>query len=268
MLRIITGAVLLVILWASVVPAPRTVFVAMALLAISIANWECYRMLRQRCDRPLRWMGIVTSWAVVWSFVGQPPTYDVVLPLVLLVITSTTLVMWRRSTPAEMLESVCSTLFPVFFISLTLGHLVALRCLPGDSGKAPLMMLFICVILGDTVAFYVGSTFGRHKLAPSLSPKKSWEGALGGVAASVIGALIAHFWFYPELPLGHAVILGVLLGLAGIQGDLAASLVKRASGVKDSSRLLPGHGGLLDRTDSLLFAGPILYYYYVMVLQG
>ena len=99
-------------------------------------------------------------------------------------------------------------------------------------------------------------------MAPRLSPKKSWEGALGGILASVGGAAAAQYWFHPALPLGHALALGVVLGLAAIFGDLS----KRAVGVKDSSSLVPGHGGILDRTDSLLFAGPILYYHHTFFL--
>jgi phosphatidate cytidylyltransferase len=105
-------------------------------------------------------------------------------------------------------------------------------------------------------------------MAPVLSPHKSWEGALAGMVASVLGALMAQAWFYQRLPLGHALILGVTIGIAAILGDLAESMLKRAVGVKDASRLVPGHGGLMDRTDSLLLAGPWLYHYYVWFLQG
>jgi phosphatidate cytidylyltransferase len=105
-------------------------------------------------------------------------------------------------------------------------------------------------------------------MAPVVSPKKTWEGAAGGVLGSVAGALVAHAWFFNRLPVGHAVALGVLLCGAGILGDLAESMLKRAAGVKDSSALLPGHGGVLDRVDSLLVAAPVLYYYWGVFLAG
>ena len=95
-----------------------------------------------------------------------------------------------------------------------------------------------------------------------LSPNKSWEGALAGLTFSLLGALTVQMWFFQRLPLGHALALGLALGVAAILGDLAESMLKRSVGVKDTSRLLPGHGGLLDRLDSLLFAGPLLFYYY------
>jgi phosphatidate cytidylyltransferase len=130
------------------------------------------------------------------------------------------------------------------------------------------MLLFICVIFGDTTAYYVGTAFGRRRMAPELSPRKSWEGAAGAVVGSTAGALIAHFWFYQKLPLAHALAIGILLGAAGVLGDLAESMIKRACGVKDSSGLLPGHGGVLDRIDGLLFAAPALYLYLNLFLRG
>ena len=143
-----------------------------------------------------------------------------------------------------------------------------MRFIPGEDGEDLLMLLFVCVVLADIAAYYVGRAVGRRRLAPVLSPKKTWAGAVAGVAASMAGALVAQAWFYQRLAPGHALVLGFALGLAAIVGDLAESMVKRSANVKDSSRLLPGHGGLLDRTDSLLFAGPLLFYYYRWFLGG
>jgi phosphatidate cytidylyltransferase len=126
----------------------------------------------------------------------------------------------------------------------------------------------LCVTLSDTGAYYAGSAFGSHRMAPVISPKKSWEGVAGGVIGSLIGALLGHFWFFQRLPLAHALALGVVLCAAGILGDLGESMLKRTAGVKDSSALLPGHGGVLDRVDSLLVAAPVLYYYWMVFLAG
>jgi phosphatidate cytidylyltransferase len=213
-------------------------------------------------------LGLVAGLAVVWSFLDVAPRFGPELPLVWLVLTAIVLAMWRRAEPREMLESSTYTVCPVLFVGLGLAFLAGLRSMPGEDGEDLLMLLFGCIILADTAAYYVGSWIGKRRLAPLLSPNKSWEGALAGLAASMLGALIAQSWFYQRLPLAHALTLGVLLGLAAIVGDLAESTLKRAVGVKDASRLLPGHGGLLDRTDSLLFAGPLLYYYYRWFLQG
>ncbi len=154
------------------------------------------------------------------------------------------------------------------FIGLTMGYVVGLRAVPDPDGSDLVTLLFVCVILGDTAAFYVGTTIGRHKMAPQISPNKSWEGFAGAMVGSVLGALLAHFWFYQRLPLVHVAPVGLILGTTGALGDLAESVVKRACGVKDSSALVPGHGGIFDRTDNLLLAPAVLYYYYTWFLQG
>ena len=198
----------------------------------------------------------------------QPPIIETCLPLI--AVTSLTVVMaiWRRKDAAEMLGTTLNTLFPVIFVGLALGYLVKIRTIPGEDGGDLLLLVLVCVIFADAAAYYVGSSIGKHRMAPRLSPNKSWEGALGGMLASVGGAVLAHFWFFQRLPIGHAIAIGLILGGLAILGDLAESLVKRAARVKDSSNLIPGHGGLLDRSDSLLFTGPALYYYYLLFLKG
>ena len=266
MLRIATAAVLLPLMWAMINHAPPVAFIAFMTLVISLGCWEAYRMLGRRWARPFTWLGIATVWAVIWSCAGLEPAFGVTLPLVTLTILALIVAMWRRDTPEEMLATCLATVFPVLFIGLTLGHVVGLRVMPGDIGQGALMFLFICVIFADIAAFYVGTMIGRNRMAPRLSPKKSWEGAVGGILASVGGALLAQRWCHPSLSLDHAVALGAVLGLAAILGDLSESLLKRAVGTKDSSSLVPGHGGVLDRTDSLLFSAPILYYHHLLFL--
>jgi phosphatidate cytidylyltransferase len=206
--------------------------------------------------------------ALAWSFLDAKPVVSAAVPLV--VVTAAALVgaMLRRDAPASMLGTASSTLFPVLFVGLTLGCVVGLRSRPGEDGTDTLLLLLVCVICSDTAAFYLGTALGRRRMAPVLSPGKTWEGAAGGLVASVGGALVAHFWFYQRLSVAHALAIGVLLSVAGVCGDLAESMVKRAAGAKDSSALLPGHGGLLDRVDSLLLAGPAFYYYYRLFLEA
>lgn len=267
MRRIATAIVLLLALWAATFPAPFPVFVAVAALGIAAACWEGYRLLRHRGDRPFSVVGILVSWGLVWAFSGLEPRFEVLLPLLAGIILVPGLAMARRDEPIEMLAATRSTLFPIAFVALPLSFLVGLRAF-GEQGKWLLVLLFLVVALGDTMAFYVGSLVGRHRMAPTISPKKTWEGAAGGLVFGVAGSLAFATWIVPEIPLHHAAILGLLLAVAGMVGDLAESMLKRAIGVKDSSNLLPGHGGLLDRTDSLLFTAPILYYYYSYFLQG
>jgi phosphatidate cytidylyltransferase len=268
MLRIASAAILGSIVWAAIKLAPLWAFFLLAFLFIIGACLEMYRMLDAFGARPFRWIGLAASGAVVWSMLGIEPTFHTCMPLIGVTILTVVMAIWRRGDPAEMLGASLHTLFPVLFVGMALGYLPRIRTLPGEDGSDLLLLTLVCVIFTDVGAFYVGSTFGRHRLAPRLSPKKSWEGAVGGVLMGVGAAVVAHFWFFHRLPIGHAIAIGIILGVAAILGDLAESLVKRAAGVKDSSNLIPGHGGLLDRCDSLLFSGPILYYYYLYLLKG
>lgn len=256
------------VVWVSLKLAPAWVFYALAFVMILGGCWELYRMLDKCGARPFHWLGLAATAAMLWSFVGREPSFHPCLPLISIIMLSLVMAVWRREDPPQMLRAAMHTIFPVLFVGLALGYLIMIRSIPGEDGTDLILLVLICPIFADTAAYYVGSSIGKHRLAPRLSPKKSWEGALGGIVGSIIGALLAHFWFYQRLPLSHAIVIGLVLGAAAIAGDLAESLVKRAAGVKDSSNLIPGHGGLLDRSDSLLFAGPILYYYYMIFLQG
>jgi len=138
-----------------------------------------------------------------------------------------------------------------------------LACLPllrrFDHGLVWIILLLAVTWLGDTGAYFAGRAFGKTKLYQKISPKKTWEGAVGGLALSVVGALvICHFWL-PDVGLIQMALLAAVLDCAGVAGDLAESMLKRSFGVKDSGSIMPGHGGILDRIDSLLFSGPLLY---------
>lgn len=145
------------------------------------------------------------------------------------------------------------------YIPLLMSYLVLLREM--DHGVKWIFLLLIIVMSGDTAAFYVGSSFGKRKLYPIVSPNKSVEGMVGGLGGSIIGTLLAGATFFPELTIAAAVATAFFVGLLGQLGDLFESLLKRSFGVKDSGNIFPGHGGMLDRLDSVLFAAPALYIY-------
>lgn len=150
------------------------------------------------------------------------------------------------------------------YISFCLAHLVLIRSLPQGAGW--LLVLTAITAGGDTGAFYIGSTLGRHKLCPRISPKKTVEGAIGGVGAGILCAMATGWYFLPQVSPFLIGLAALLLSLVSIAGDLTESVIKRSVGVKDSGRLLFGHGGVLDRIDSLLIAGPALYY--LLLLLG
>jgi len=149
-------------------------------------------------------------------------------------------------------------LLGLFYLPLLLGHLVLLRQLP--EGRGWVFMVLFAVMACDSLAYFVGVKFGRHKLYPQVSPKKSIEGSLGGLFGSCLGVWLAGALFLPRYGIGQIIFIGLLLGVVGQVGDLFESLLKRACGVKDSGGTFPGHGGVLDRLDSLLFAFPLAFY--------
>ncbi len=151
------------------------------------------------------------------------------------------------------------TVTGLLYIGLTLSYLVLTRLLP--EGEWFIIFLLLVTWAGDTGAYYVGTLCGQHALAPRISPKKTVEGLIGGMTVATIAAYVARWWFLPALSLFDCLILPLLLTGAGLWGDLVESAIKRSAGVKDSGGLLPGHGGMLDRIDSLLFTAPAFYYY-------
>jgi len=133
-------------------------------------------------------------------------------------------------------------------------------------GTGLLLFTFALIWINDTGAYFTGVTFGKHPLAPHISPKKSVEGLIGGVSATVIAAIVArHYWMH-SVSLLDVVIIALGVSIVGTLGDLVESAFKRDSGIKDSGTILPGHGGVLDRFDSLLFAVPFVYWYYRLVM--
>lgn len=144
------------------------------------------------------------------------------------------------------------------YVGWLLSHLVFIRQLP--DGFHYVILLLAATWSTDTAAYFVGMNLGRHKLAPTLSPKKTIEGAAGGAAGSILAALLVGL-LAPQMALYHYILIGLLVGLIGLVGDLAESALKRMAGLKDSGAVIPGHGGVLDRFDSMLFTGPAVYYY-------
>lgn len=150
----------------------------------------------------------------------------------------------------------------IVYIAFSISHLVLLRYL--DKGNLWIIFLFLVIIANDTFAYYMGRRFGRRKLSPLISPKKTIEGSVSGLAGGIIIAAMFQQIFLTKVLLGEAVLLAIFMGIAGQLSDLFESLIKRSADVKDSGSILPGHGGVLDRIDSLIFPIPALYYYLII----
>lgn len=270
MTRLVTGVALLALFVLVLLRGPMLGFVALVGAGGGIAMWEGYGLLERRGARPFKVLGTLGTVGTMALFLF-PRTPDPVWGPALAVMATTAAAllaaMTRREDPPAMLEAASATLFPYLFIGLSLAYTVGLRAIDDRAGRDLPLLLLLCLAASDSAALYVGRSLGRHPLSPRLSPKKSWEGAAAGLGAAVFAAFVARATFYTRLTPGHCVALGLVLGLAGILGDLAESMVKRAAGAKDSSAILPGHGGVLDRADSLLFTAPVLYYYYFLFLD-
>ena len=159
-----------------------------------------------------------------------------------------------------------------FYLSLFLGSLILIRESPFATGYATGGKIIACVFLSiwmlDTFAYFTGKMFGKHKLFPVISPKKTVEGGIGGLAGAIGAVVVAKYIFFQQLPLHHAVIIGLIIGILGQLGDMIESFFKRSTGVKDASSILPGHGGILDRFDSLIFVSPFIYGYVRLILTN
>jgi phosphatidate cytidylyltransferase len=270
MTRVLTALALLALFVFVLLRGPLLGFYALVAVGGGIAVWEAYTLLERRGARPFKLLGTAASIATMTVFlfpdvpspVGGPACAVMATTIAILIAT-----MARREDPEAMLEAATATMFPFLFVGLSLAHTVGLRAIDDRAGRDLPLLLLLCLAASDSAALYVGRSLGRHRLAQSLSPKKSWEGAIAGLGASVFAAFVGLWTFYTRLTPLHCVALGLLLGFAGILGDLAESMVKRAAGAKDSSAILPGHGGILDRADSLLFTAPVLYYYYFLFLD-
>jgi phosphatidate cytidylyltransferase len=228
-----------------------------------LAAFEFYRMVAAAKVPPLTYFGLV--WALL--FILSPHfVYFTLSPLLLTtaVILPLIYLLWRPR--KEAFASWVWTIAGILYLGLLLSHFVALRGL--DMGRNWVFFALFTTFASDTAAFFIGRRFGRRKLAPHISPSKTWEGAIAGV----LGAIIIGLCFIPPTPLslplnyGQAVLLGLLVSIFGQLGDLIESMLKRNMGVKDSSQLIPGHGGFLDRIDSVVFAGVVVYYYAIWVI--
>jgi phosphatidate cytidylyltransferase len=268
--RIITAIIFLPILIASIlIPSLQPLFVVLAAAAMVLGLYEFYLLAAKQGIKADAAAGYLASVAlfVIFYFAtpNAPDRLDLQsLILVLLLLTIGTLIAatFRGAAFEKMIASVGTTILGVFYVALLGGHLVALRTGFPQKLSAHLLSFFFLVLMGSDIgAYYVGRAIGKHKLAPKISPGKTWEGVVGGVVAGLALATLAHFWFFQELPLKWALPLAAVMTILGILGDLAESALKRGAGAKDAAKILPGHGGVLDRLDSLLFNAPLLYYF-------
>jgi len=266
--RILTAVVLLPILIASILfDQLAIVFCVLVAAAIVLGEIEFWLVARKKQVRADATAGLLSGLALLTIFYfttpGKLPDLLMIqLILLLLVVGSLTAAMVRGAPYDRMILSVSVTILSVMYVALLGGHLIALRVGFAPALSRHLLSFFFLVVMGsDVAAYYGGRTFGRHKLAPNISPGKTWEGAAAGMLASLLLAVASHYWFFLNLPIKLALPLAAVMNVMGVLGDLTESALKRSVGMKDTAQFLPGHGGILDRIDSLLFNAPVIYYF-------
>ena len=241
-------------------------------MQVTLGLVEFYRMMKRRGSRPYRRLGIATSLTLLWiCFRPDVPYVGFLVTSVLLLVLALEL---RRPEARQRVEDIAVTCFGVLYVGWLSAHLVLLRELPWRAGTgypegaSYVLLAFFVTWSCDVGGFAIGMAFGRNRPWRSISPRKSVEGAIGAFAFAVAAAFIARAWFAPYLNVRDAAVIGLLVGVFAQVGDLVESLLKRDALHGDSSDLIPGHGGVLDRFDSLLFAAPAIYYYLSVVVFG
>ena len=286
LIPVVVGLVLLTPTWAvAVATAVFTVLALWEYFALGEAiGHRAYRVLTVSCSLLL----IYVQWRVLRPFVHmslsvgtvtaglRPPAsspglsrisamYSTGSIFFVFVLGLMVLILWTRRPLVEALPAAGISSSALLLVAFPLSYAVRLH---GWHEDGPKLLLFALVITwaGDSTAYFVGRAMGKHPLAPQVSPKKSWEGSVGGMVGSLIAGWAFSYWI--RIPVGHLLAMGAIGNVAGQMGDLLESAYKRSAGVKDSGGLLPGHGGILDRIDALILCIPVIWYYVVLVNPG
>ncbi len=250
--RVLAAAILIPLVLASIFYVPRPIFLVLIDLVLVLALWELFGLLG-RLGAARYWLTfpVVVGLPWIWCYRG-----DWVLPY--LVLGSILVMSWCVLAIRDMASGFPSAAGNLLAL-LYLGIPMSIPGLLQADHARELLLILVTIWMTDTAAYFTGKFFGRHKITPAISPSKSLEGYLAGFAAAAVTVPIYSHFLLPSWSVTFALLTGFVLGVLGTIGDLFESVLKRGAGIKDSSNLIPGHGGVLDRIDSLLFAFPSYY---------
>ena len=241
-------------------------FVVLIEVVCLLSMWEYFSIVSDAKGKAVSVVmiaGILVGALII--FVASGSSFDLILTIIALnMIICSLISIWQYKTNPFVLETIKKQVQGIIYIPLLLSFLVLIR--NQTDGMIWIFLILAVIFAGDTSAFYFGSYLGRHKLCPAVSPGKTIEGSIGGLAANLLVGSVVKLFFLPELSWAPSLFLFVVMGIAGQAGDLFESMLKRSSNVKDSGGLLPGHGGFLDRIDALLFAAPVVYMFKEFIL--
>lgn len=266
--RIIVGAigiplVVALVLYGGFIFQIATVIIAIAGLV------EFYDIARKKNTSPNSALGIMAAVALYSMIFFPVMQSNISTILALTVLTAVICELWRKS--GSPFSNIAATIggvlyFPLLFMFVPLLHRLDASGLGGGGGRWLVLALFVSVWMCDSTAYFAGKYFGQRKLFERISPKKTWVGAIAGFFGAIAGFYIAGVYSLPDVAPVHWIVLGSISGLFGQVGDLGESLLKRDAAIKDSSTLLPGHGGILDRFDSMVFVAPLTYFYVTFMI--
>ncbi|MFI3317694.1 MAG: phosphatidate cytidylyltransferase [Rikenellaceae bacterium] len=265
--RVVSGAILIVVSVGATLIS-QWGFCALLLLIVGGSAWELYRMSSARGCQPQVVMGIVASCVVLALGVDgfyNGSQYNLPMSLFLIVLLPSIFILEITRGEKSPMENIAITLLPLLYVAAPMAMLAGIPLLiSGGEWSACVVILYLFITwANDSFAYLIGVSFGRHKIAPSISPKKSWEGFVGGVAGAMgVAALGAHL-LGDNLTIWLPIAL--IISIMGMLGDLVESTFKRSTGIKDSGDLIPGHGGILDRFDALILSAPFVFVYLLII---
>ncbi len=278
--RWLTAVILLPLLILVLLKGGLILFVLVILAVNGLGHWEFLGMFQEETDRSRRLKAILLGSLLLLSFCTAHPTSNLCTPsgilfcnpsivLFILVWCLFFLFLFHLACYGQvehLYRDLSINLLGLLYLPFLLGHLIWLRFLA--EGQWWVLWFLLVIFAGDTAAYYTGRTLGRAKLCPMVSPGKTWAGVWGGLAASLVAGVLLGRWFLKDMGVPALAALALVLGVVGLLGDLFESMLKRQAQVKDASQLLPGHGGMLDRLDSILFTAPVVVYVRLFIIGG
>lgn len=263
--RVVSALIGLPILFLSVLISSRVFYIALCFIT-AIGLFEYFSAAEKGGLKPMKYTGTFAG-IMLLILIMDKGNHGLIIPLITL--TSFMLLAIPVFNKKHDFASSGVTMLGILYVPLFFGYLYLIRSMPGN-GVYLIWFVFIIAFLSDTFAYFIGRKFGKTKLSPRVSPKKTVEGAVGGILASTLGCTIYGIaldaYMIANIPIIHLLVMGVVGSIISIIGDLAASSIKRNVGIKDYGNIMPGHGGVLDRFDSILFVAPLIYYYITYVL--
>jgi len=256
MKRVITAFIAILFLIGVIRYAPLWVFIILILFVALISLNEFYALIKPKITEKIVFVNYVLTAILFFSILTNSHRYIALFPFFVIFPLAFFIFTYPKS--HHKIGDIANLIMGPFYICLPLVLLGIISRLP--HGRMWIFFILFVIFAGDTGSFYCGKSFGKHKLT-QISPGKTWEGTIGGLIANIASAGLFGYVFFTSLSVLSIIIVGIVLGISGQIGDLAESMLKRISNKKDSGKILPGHGGMLDRIDSLLFAIPVLYVY-------